>query len=74
MDDREPGKTPGRKIPWLLLALDIIGALLVARGFYLFIGEQGGVMYIVAGFLLMLPFGLHFLNRKPPRADSHPRK
>ncbi|KJS09787.1 MAG: hypothetical protein VR73_01110 [Gammaproteobacteria bacterium BRH_c0] len=50
-------------LPWHLLVLDILGALLVARGIFLYIGDRGGVMYLVAGFLLMAPFGIHIVNQ-----------
>lgn len=50
-------------LPWQLLVLDIIGALLVARGIYLYIGNQGGVLFVVAGFLLMAPFAVHIVNQ-----------
>lgn len=50
-------------LPWHLLVLDALGALLVARGIFLYIGDRGGVLYLVAGFLLMAPFGIHIVNQ-----------
>lgn len=52
-----------RNFPWSLLALDFLGALLVAWGFYRYVSEGEGTGFIVAGFLLMTPLALHFVGR-----------
>lgn len=49
-------------IPWQLLALDFLGAGLVAWGFYQFVSEGSGVFYIITGLFLMLPLVLHIVN------------
>ena len=49
-------------IPVTLLLLDIAGAILVAWGFYRYVGGGGGIPQIIAGFLLMAPMALHFLR------------
>jgi len=63
---------PGKKnssFPWHLLALDLVGAVLVAWGAYLFVGGEGGATYIIIGFLLMVPFAVYIINR----AQGHGR-
>ena len=49
--------------PWKLLALDLVGSVLAAWGIYKYVGGEGGMTYIIVGFTLMLPFGLHIINR-----------
>lgn len=59
-------KRPGPRIPYTLLALDVVGALLVAAGIVNRVGEQpsnDGIAYIVAGFLLMTPLVIHIVKR-----------
>ena len=56
------------RLPYSLLALDIVGALLVAAGFMNRIGDNAsieGYLYMGLGFALMLPLVLHFLKRQP---------
>lgn len=67
MNDQHPKNRP---FPWLLLGLDLFGSLLVAWGVFQYVGNEGGVMYIIVGFLLMLPFTLHIISR----AQGHGRK
>lgn len=57
-------------LPWYLLALDVVGALLVAWGLYRSASGNGGVFYIVAGFLLMLPFGIHIIYQAVGKRPS----
>lgn len=52
-----------RNFPWSLLAMDFLGALLVAWGFYRYVSANEGAGFIIAGFLLMTPFALHLVNR-----------
>src|SRR5690606_41876278 len=52
-------------LPWHILVLDILGALLAARGIYLYVSGEGGVLFIVAGFLLMAPLAIHLVNQAP---------
>ena len=52
-----------KSFPWSLLALDFVGAVLVAWGFYRYMGDEEGLGFIVAGFLLMTPFALGMINR-----------
>lgn len=67
---------PGRRkltLPWHILVLDILGALLAARGIYLYVSGEGGVLFIVAGFLLMAPLAIHLVNQaqgKRPPGDA----
>lgn len=52
--------------PYTLLALDVIGALLVAAGVLNRVSDQPsneGLAYIVAGFLLMVPLIVHIVKR-----------
>lgn len=65
-------KTGDRKLtlPWHLLALDLLGALLAAWGIYRVAGGEGGVIFIVVGFLLMAPFALHIINQAQGRARN----
>lgn len=56
-------KKSGFPLPITLLLLDIAGAILVAWGLYDLVSGGTGWASIVAGFLLMLPLGLHFIRR-----------
>lgn len=49
-------------IPLSLIAIDGVGALLVAWGFYQYVSGAGGLLHIGAGFLLMMPLIIHILN------------
>jgi len=49
-------------IPWHVWVFDAIGAVLVAAGFYQYVSDGSGVIYIVGGLLLMLPLVLHVVN------------
>ncbi|GEM_PF-7064068 len=49
-------------LPFSLVVIDLVGAMLVAWGVYLFVGDGSGVLYIAAGILLMLPLVIHLLN------------
>ena len=49
-------------LPWWLVVLDIVGALLAARGIYLYVSESRGVLLIAAGLVLMMPLVIHLLN------------
>lgn len=55
------------KLPAWLLALDVLGAIIAAVGIFEFIdsGGTGSVVFIVVGFLLMLPLILHILKLLP---------
>lgn len=70
----DPGRhLPGQKgsaFPWHLLALDLFGAALAAWGIYTFAGGEGGVTYIIIGFLLMMPFTIHIINRAQGRGRA----
>jgi hypothetical protein len=57
-------------LPWYLLALDVVGALLVAWGLYRFAGGEGGMLYIAVGFLLMMPFGIHIIYQAVGKRPS----
>ncbi|MFA5631015.1 MAG: hypothetical protein WC997_05855 [Porticoccaceae bacterium] len=52
-------------LPWTLVALDVVGAVLAARGIYLYVSESRGTFHILAGLLLMLPLVLHLINPGP---------
>lgn len=55
-----------KKIPYSLLALDLVGALLVAAGIMNRLSDQPspqGIAYVVAGFFLMAPLIVHLLKR-----------
>ncbi len=60
-ENNQSGK---RRFPWWLLALDFVGAALVAVGIYQFVSEGGGVLLIVAGLVMMIPLVLHILGLK----------
>lgn len=56
------------RFPYSLLALDLVGALLVAAGLMNLVGEDPsteGYLYIGLGFALMFPLIWHFLQHKP---------
>ncbi len=62
-------------LPPLLIALDVAGALLVARGAWLAVNDAGGLWHIVAGLLLMTPLAAHLLKwrRQPGASPSRKR-
>jgi hypothetical protein len=60
------------KWPILLLALDLLGAIIVAVGIMAFL-DTGGVkaaLLIASGLLLMLPLVLHILKRLPAKGNK----
>lgn len=60
------------KWPILLLALDLLGAIIVAVGFMAFLDNGGfrAALLIVSGLLLMLPLVLHILKRLPAKGNQ----
>ena len=51
-------------IPFKLIALDLVGALLVVAGILDWLDDGGidSVIYLIGGFLLMTPLILHILT------------
>jgi len=50
------------RLPWHLLIMDVVGAMLASWGFYLYVSEGRGVLSIAVGLLLMFPLVWHLVN------------
>lgn len=57
-------------LPWRLVALDIVGAILAATGIYLYVSESRGTLYIAVGLALMLPLVIHLLVPSAKRSEK----
>jgi hypothetical protein len=59
-------------IPVSLIIIDVLGAMLVAWGFYLYVGGEGGLFHVGAGFILMMPLVVHILNLAQRKKNHNP--
>ncbi len=50
------------RMPWQLLLLDLVGAVIVAIGFYRYISGGQGLLLIIVGVAMMAPLVLHLLR------------
>jgi hypothetical protein len=61
-DNNKTGHKKPFPIPLSLIAIDGVGAMLVAWGFYLYISESRSLFHIGAGFMLMAPLIISLLR------------
>ena len=52
----------GFRLPIHLLVMDVVGAALASWGFYLYVSEERGLLFILVGLSLMFPLVWHLIN------------